>query len=294
MSIGTMYGMPGVDAVRESGEYDIIWGGDRNQVGVLQYPGGAAYSSVMRDAGSTTTTDIRAGLLVALNSTSNEFNEWDADAADGTQDLIGVIPNEFSILDVSGTAADKLAPQPIVRAPLRAASLLIQGSAFVGHADEFAARKQLLLMGCMLDDDPAGFLSGLINRTVSEATDALTPTTAQNGTTFLCSVEGAMEVTLPVCQPDLVYTFVRYTSTAEPAFTEGVWSVTTAAGADVMMGESADAAVGDVDTLTYTTADEHIGSWIRVRGIYDMGLTTPVAKWFVEKNEGRTYAFSVS
>jgi hypothetical protein len=293
MSIGQQFGMPGVDAIQSTLAYDITWGGTRNQIKMLQAHG-VHYSSDIVDTGATPTTTIRAGLLLAKLTSSGELKAWVATAADGTQDLFGVNPTEFYTLDNFGTATDRNAPSAIVQAPLRARSLLIQGTVLTSHADEFLARRQLQLMGCTLDDDPQGVLTGLVDRTVYESTAALTPTTAQNGTTFLCDFEGAMAVTLPTCQVGLTYTFIRYTSTAEVAFTEGAWSVTTAGGADVMMGESADAAVGDVDTITYTTADEHIGSWVRVRGIYDMGLTTPIAKWFVEKNEGRTYAFSVT
>jgi len=288
-----MYEQFGIAAISNSVETNLLWGGDRNQIGVLQHHG-LVYSADIADAVNSPTTAIRAGLLVGMLTSSGELEEWDAEAQDGTQDLYGVVPQEFSTLDEYATAVDKIPPGPIVRAPLVASSLLIQGAAFVGHDDEFLARRNLQIMGCVLDDDPQGFKTGLINRTLSVAGTTLTPTTAQNGMTFLMSAEGSTTVTLPTCLPGLEYTFIRLTSTANPAFTEGELVVTTAGGADVMIGETADAAVSDVDTLTYTTADQHNGSWVKVRGIYDMGITVPVAKWFVTYNAGNTAAFSVT
>ena len=194
MATGGTYGMPGVRSERQAIEYDIIWGGDRNQVGLLQAPQ-AQYSSVMRDAGNTPTTDIRAGLIVALNSSTNELEEWDADATDGTQDLRGVVPEEFSVLDIDGTAVDKLAPSPIVKAPLRAASLLIQGTAFTSHVDEFLARRILHSMGCVLDDDPQGYLAGITTRYLVDTTTSRTVTESENGTFFTFSNAAAVAVT---------------------------------------------------------------------------------------------------
>ena len=279
-------GIPGSGTIQETKEYEILWGADLGKGVVLRK--GVVYSGTMRDAGNTPTTDIRGGLLVGINSTLNEYEEWDADATDGTQDLAGVVPSGLWANDQFANDADRC-HHVIVRAPLKASQLLIQGTALTSHADEFLARRSLHRMGCILDDDPQALKTGLVDRYLQVTGAALTPTTAQNGMVFILELDGTVAVTLPTCQPGLEYTFWRHNDT-NLSDTEGAWSVTTASGADVLMGEAADAASGNLDTITYTTADEHQGSWVKVRGIYH-GTT---AKWLVEKNEGRTYAFSVT
>jgi hypothetical protein len=262
MSVGGLYGMPGIDAIRQASEYDIIWGGDRNQVGLLQMHG-MVYSSVMMDAGSSPTTDIRAGLIVGKNSTSGELEEWDADATDGTQDLIGVVPEEFSILDVSGTAVDRLAPSPIVRAPLRAASLLIQGTAFTSHADEMLARAALHGMGCPLDDDPQGFLAGASWRQLISTGD-VTLTKANNYTRYLCHSADA-DFTLPTAQPGLKFRF----------FMGENFELQISAPASVFLVGNDQTA----DGVTYTTTGEQIGVNLEVECVNIDIAGTNTATW---------------
>ena len=264
MSIGQQYGMPGVDAAQTTREYDITWGGTRNQIEILQAQG-VHYSSVMLDAGSTPTTDIRAGLILGKNSTSGELEEWDADAVDGTQDLFGVNPEEFSVLDAFGTKVDKFAPSAIVKAPLRTSSLLIQGTLITSHVDEFLARRALQSMGCTLDDDPQGFLAGTATRfaTVTGTTDTLTE--SQNGYVLDYSNAASVTVTLPTIHPGLEYTLIR---SGNEEFV-----ITSAAGDDMIQGNDLAG-----DSITWTTTNEHWGAAARVRGIYLAG--TP--KWLVE------------
>ena len=86
------------------------------------------------DAGNTPTTVIRAGLLMAKLTSTGELEEWVSTATDGTQDIFGVTPYELRAQDFDATDQDRVAGI-IVRAPFKASQLLIQGAAFVGHAD---------------------------------------------------------------------------------------------------------------------------------------------------------------
>lgn len=266
MSIGQQFGMPGVDAIQSTLAYDITWGGTRNQIEILQAHG-VHYSSVMRDAGATPTTTIRAGLIVGKNSTSGELEEWDADATDGTQDLFGVVPTEFPILDNFGTATDRNAPSAIVKAPLRARSLLIQGTVLTSHVDEFLAREALRAMGCVLDDDPQGFKAGgqapPRYATVTGTTDTLTE--AENGSVINYSNAASVTVTLPTIHAGLTYTLIR---SGDEEFV-----ITSAEGDNVIAGNDLSA-----DSITWTTASEHLGAAATVRGIY----VGTALKWVVD------------
>lgn len=259
-----LYGMPGLDSIRQTVENHLIWGGDRNQVGVIQSPG-KTYSSTLVDGGSSPTSDIRAGLLLGEISSSGELAAWDADNTDGTQDLYGVVPVSFSTLDPDGTAVDKFAPSPIIRAPLVASSLLIQGTALTSHVDEFLARRALWGMGCILDDDPQGYKAGATQRIarVTGTTDTLTE--AENGSKIFYSNAASVTVTLPTIHAGLWYDLVR----------EGdeEFVITSAEGDNVIAGNDLSA-----DSLTFTTAGEHIGAWVRVTGVY----VSTTLKWHMQ------------
>ena len=249
-----MYEKFGVAAISQSVEAALIWGGDRNQVGLLQAQG-LVYSSAIADAGNTPTTHIRPGLLVAQLTSSGELEEWDADASDGTQNLIGVNPQEFSTLDEYATAVDKIPPGPIVRGPLVASALYIQGTALTSHADEYLARYQLHRMGIILDDDPQGYLAGVNVKTerVTGTTDVLTA--SQNGTRFIYSSSSAVAVTLPAIKAGLRFSFVR----------EGdqEMDLVSAEGDNIIMLDNLTA-----DEYSVTTASEHIGAYVSIEAIY--------------------------
>ena len=171
------------------------------------------------------------------------------------------MPYELRAQDFDATNQDRVAGI-IVRAPLKAAQLLIEGTAFVGDTDEFLARRQLWAMGCILDDDTNGQLAGAAKRfeRVTGTTDTLTA--SQNGTKLFYSNAASVTVTLPALIPGLVFDLVR----------EGdeEFIVASAAGDDVIVGNDLSA-----DSVTFTTASEHIGAWVRVESAY-LGTTL---KW---------------
>ena len=90
----------------------------------------------------------------------------------------------------------------VIRGALKASQLLIQGSAFVGHADEFLARRTLQQVGCIFDDDPMGYLGG--NQRIAQVATGITLTNADNYKLFICSGADCLFV-LPTIQPGLVF-----------------------------------------------------------------------------------------
>jgi hypothetical protein len=194
----------------------------------------AVYSADLLDAVASPTTSIREGLLVGFLTSSGELEEWDADATDGTEQLAGIVPTEFQTLDYAGATQDRVL-DVLVSAPLKASQLLIEGAAFVGHANEYAARRALHASGSRLDDDPLGYLAGGITRfaTVSGTTDTLTA--SQTGTMITYSNAASVTVTLPDPLLGLEYWLIR---TGDEEF------VITSTSLDDIIGPNNDCNVG--------------------------------------------------
>src|SRR3990167_3093412 len=243
------WGLPGIGADRSVTESELLWGADQARNGVLWQS--AIISGATRDAGNSPTTILRPGLLLGKLDSGSEHEEWDADAADGSQDIAGILDVEMRAQDFDATNADRAFRLIVGRAPLKARKLFIQGSAFVGHADEYLARRQLVAAGCVFDDDPFGYKAGLGSRVarVTGTTDTLTA--AENGKTIFYSNAASTTVTLPAIQPGLEYTLIRE-GDEEFVVTSGE-ADTIVAGNDL-----------SADSITFTTAAEHIGAGVRV------------------------------
>ncbi len=262
----TAYGgfaTPGQGALVETSEREILWGRDDAQLASLFR--NVVVDSTTRDAGNSPTTVLRRGLIMGKLSASGQYTEWDADASDGSQYIEGVLNNEILIADFGGTAVDRMPLPLILRAPVIASKLLIQGSAFVGHVDEFLARRVMVEAGYVFDDDPFGYLAGMGDRyeTVTGTSDTLTA--SQNGMTLIYSSASAVAVTLPTIQPGLSFDIVR---TGDEEIV-----VSSAAGDDMIVGNDLSA-----DSLTFTTAGQHMGTRVRLRAVY----VSTTLKWLVE------------
>lgn len=253
--------IPGVGSTSTAAGREIIWGATDNRAFIVRKS--RIISSTCADAGNTPTTNLRSGLLLGNVTSSSEADVWDPLATNGTKDVTEVLetPLELRTTDLEGTARDSYY-KTLVRAPLRASMLLIKGVALVGHAYEYLARAQLHMAGFVLDDDPMGYLSGLVGRTEWDTTTALTPTAAQNGTTFYLSNAAAVAVTLPTIKAGLRYTFIR---TADEEMT------VTGTGA-LLVGNSSTAG-----TITFTTAGQQIGAQVSVHAKYIASAGT--LKW---------------
>lgn len=249
------WGVPGMGALAETTEYEIIWGGDRGKGLVLEQ--NANYDGAMRDAINSPTTVIRAGMLMGKVASTGRLIEWDASRAaadtDGRQNIFGIVPYELRAQDFDATNQERVAGV-IVRAPLKAAQLLIEGTAFVGDTDEFLARRQLHAMGCILDDDPNGQLAGAATRYIEKITD-YTIVAADNGTIFV-STTADTDYTLPTLVPGLSFGFVQ---TADFQLT-----VASAGSSDDIIGAN-DASL---DQVQFTTDGESIGARMYFESVY--------------------------
>jgi hypothetical protein len=256
------WGVPGVGADRSVTESVILWGADQARNGVLWQS--AVISGAARDAGNSPTTVLRPGLILGKVTTTGELEEWDADATDGTENIWGVLDTEIRAQDFDATDADRVFRVIVGRAPLKAGSLLVQGTAMTSAADEFLARRQLVAAGCVFDDDPFGYEAGINPRVARVTGQTDTLTAAENGSLILYSNAATVTVTLPAIQPGLSYDLLR----------EGdeEFIVTSGEGNNVIFGNDLSGS-----TITFTTAGNHIGVMVRVQSLYVAGTL----KWLL-------------
>jgi hypothetical protein len=256
------WGVPGIGADRTVAESELLWGADQARNGALWQS--KVISGAARDAGNTPTTVLRPGLIMATLTSSGELEEWDGDASDGTQWIAGILDTELRAQDFDATNQDRVFRALVGRAPVKARKLLIQGAAFLGHADEYLARRMLRAAGFVLDDDPFGYLAGEPHYDdCADANDTILAT--QNGSTIFYSNAGAVAITLPTLQPGLEFTFIR-TANEEMV-------VSSVAGDDIVVGNDLSA-----DSITFTTGGEQIGAAVKVRSAYVGGTL----KWIAE------------
>lgn len=103
VGLGNQHGLPGISAKRESAERQVWTGRWEDQI-VDPFPkiGGAAV-----DAGSSPTTALRAGLVMAKKDSDSLWYEYDPTATDGREQAQGVLYHGLSMLGPDGAAEDK-------------------------------------------------------------------------------------------------------------------------------------------------------------------------------------------
>ncbi|MGH9931697.1 MAG: head decoration protein, partial [Pyrinomonadaceae bacterium] len=257
------FAIPGQGSASMTTEREIIAQGFDSRQCVFK---SIVVDGASRDAGNTPTTVLRPGLLLAKETSSGQYSEWDADASDGSQYLGAVLWKELRAQDFDATNIDRHFTAIVGKAVLQASRLLIQGTAFTSHADQYLARRQLFAGGFVLDDDPFSYLAGQGDRfeTVTGTSDTITAD--QNGMTLFYSSVSAVAITLPTLAPGLEFRFVR---TADEEM------VVASAGSndDIICGGDAGA-----DSVTWTTASQHIGAQVRFRSAY----VATTLKWLAE------------
>jgi hypothetical protein len=237
------WGTPGQTTLSETVENEIFWGAEFPR---LILHGGMTLSSTAADAGNTPTTLLRAGLILAEETTGNELSEWNHDATDGSQNIYGILTREINTLGFDAVAADQQL-EIALRGPVKAGELLVEGSALVGHANEYIARRSLHSQGFILDDDPQGYLAGANWREKHQNGD-LTLTAADNATRYLCHTADA-DFIMPTIVDGLVFEMVMLANFELQISATGLVAVPGDAVAD---------------GVTYTTTGEQYGVHLRV------------------------------
>lgn len=257
------WGVGGVGVERTVTESELLWGADHARNATLWKS--SKISGTTRDAGNTNfTTIIRPGLLLGKIDATGEFEEWDGSLLLGTQNLQGILDTEMRAQDFDATNQDRVFRILVARAPLKVRKLLILGAAFVGHAQEYLARRQLYAAGFVLDDDPFGYKAGAYRAPSYETATTDTLTGDQNGMTLIYMNAASVTVTLPAIKPGLKYTLIR---SADEEFI-----VVSPTADNVIVGNDLSA-----DGVTFTTASEQIGATVQVESVYYNGTL----KWLM-------------
>jgi hypothetical protein len=103
-SFADWFGLPGPQASNDTAENAFLWGPGTWQV----YSQAIILDSTAVDSGSATTTQLRAGLLLGLITSSSTYAAYAASNTNGTEVVRGVLVYPLSMLNINGVAVQKL------------------------------------------------------------------------------------------------------------------------------------------------------------------------------------------
>lgn len=110
-------------------------------------------SGAARDAVNSPNSTLRGGMVLGKITAGGKLIQYDSAAADGSQTPYGILLDDTRVVDENGNNVDQQV-RVLVSGDIRATQLLIKGAAFVGHANEAAARTALKAVGkCFIFDD---------------------------------------------------------------------------------------------------------------------------------------------
>lgn len=254
---------PGITALSSETTTKVVWWGREE---AILLAGRNILGSAAVDAGSSPTTLLRTGLVMGVKTSDGLWYQCDPNGTDGTEVPAGILLADLSMLNSSGTAEDKFGIPIMIRGPVKAADLLIEGTLFTSSSDEFYVRSRLMAKGFIFDDDFQGKLqSPVLHTREKTVTGDTTVTAADNGTLFIVSGSaGATTLTLPTFERGLTFEFLQ--------LDDQNMVIASAGSLDNIIGKN-DAAA---DTLTFSTAGNKIGAHVRVRSL------EAVNKWMVD------------
>jgi hypothetical protein len=269
MDLPSMGSLPGMSALTQSTENQVLWGGSQAKV---LYDTDNVIDSAAVDAGSTPTTVLRAGLILGRKTSGGLLVQYDPTATDGSEVPVGVLLNSISMLNAAGAVENKdVGAQGVaIVAPVKAANLTILGTAFTSSAYEYLTR-QLLRGQFTFDDDPAGNKGRLdFARQVFKATD-YTVVAADSGKMFIANA--AVNFTLPTKALGLAFRFAQSA--------DATMAILSASSSDDIVTD------GDAgaDSVTYSTSSHKIGSACEVRCVLTAAATL---KWVLHNLGGTT------
>lgn len=249
----------------ENTENEVWWGTKPDNI----VRRGSIILSSAVDAGNTPTTILRPGLIMGGPNAAEKIKEWAPTAADGTENIYGILLREIDML-YAGVAADRHGPNIMVAGPLIAGKVLVPGEAangLSGKANEYLFRR-LVSNRFLMDDDISGVHSaraGLDYRQVRDigaaeaaGDDAYQVLAADDNVLFTNLGEDAsMAFTLPAI------------ATVGPGFRVGLLVMvaqevvlTSSDGSDIVCDNNLAGS-----TVTLTTANEELGRLLEVVAI---------------------------
>jgi hypothetical protein len=178
------FGIPGFQAESVTTENQFLWGSSDELL--MQKPAVILSSSV--DAGSTPTTQLRAGLLMGQITSTGKFKQYDPAATDGSQFCAGVLRTNLNMLDTDGTAVDRVVPGGIV----------VFGFAIKSKLFGFDALARRQLTGRIYCDDDLIGLPGDYRQVIAKVANYTVVTDTDNGVIFTTRGNAApLTFTLP-------------------------------------------------------------------------------------------------
>lgn len=252
--------LPGIGSLTQNTESNIWWGREEN----LLHVQALILDSTAVDAGNSPTTDLRQGLLLGKKVADGNLYQYDPDANDGSEEVYAVLLRDISTLDANGTAEDKMI-HALVGGPMRAETLRVEGTLLTSSDHEYTVRRQMANRFVFNDDPTSKAMHlGAAFSNKTETAAAITVAAADNGSRLVCSNAASTTVTLPAIHQGLVFEFLR---TGDEEFI-----VTSAEGDNIIFGNDLSG-----DSITFTTAGQHIGALVRVEGIHVGGTL----KWLM-------------
>jgi len=248
MSEYTTGNAPGFQTAIEAQESEVLWSGRKGQDLVATKKISLVNSA--SDSGNTPATTVRGGNLLGIADSTGKANLYSPDANDGRQIAVGILEHSQDML-VNGTATDRFT-QMLVHG-------LVRDSELIG-LDPRA--KQQLGLRFVFDREASPQAGVLMHpRGIYRKSANYTVTQNDNGLLFLATA--AVTFTLPAKQNGLAF---RFAQTADA-------NLVIAGAADIIAKGNAAAS-----TITFSTANEKIGSQVLVECLY---VNTGTLKWLV-------------
>lgn len=250
---------PGIQATLETEDTVIHWERAEHLLRT-----GVVISGAARDAGNSTTTILRAGLLLGRITASGKWKEWNPTGTDGSQMIQGILEKSLNMQRM-GANADRYLGNIYVAGPIKATSLIIPGAASAGisgAALEYSVRAQMRPR-FLFDDDFVGNAFGGFGGMEAKLVDYAVLAADNNKVFTNDGALGAVNFTLPVT-PSLGLRYVFYAATNQNL-------VITAGAADTMIVLNDIAA----DSVALQTANEIVGGSFEVIGNGTKWLVIP-------------------
>lgn len=237
---------PGITTARETEERQIL-ASSRGNVESMLMDMPVVIRSSAADAGNTPTTTLRAGLIMAIGSDGKAF-QYTANATDGTQNAVGILPESVSMLDLTATAVDKAA-RLFVNGPFRESELILLDDASRSALGSIGIKFVSANAYSRIDGSQS-----LVHQAATEpvATSPEVLVTSDNGKLFVATA--AMTFTIPAIVPGLAFEFVQ-SANANMIISSAVANI---------IGPNGSA----FKTITFSTTAGKIGAYVRIRSIY--------------------------
>lgn len=195
--------MPGIDALTYTYDAGITWG-RRESI----WPISAPILSSAVDAGNSSTTNLRGGLLLGKVTATSKLKEWNPTGTDGSEYIYGVLAFDQMML-ANSVARDRWVGHILPFGCVRADKLIIPGNASAGiNGDNYEMLVRQQMAGRFTFDDDMWSHQGAWRNYITKTAD-FTCLESQNNCLFdNLGASGTVVFTLPTARPGLRFGFM--------------------------------------------------------------------------------------